>query len=125
MAPLIRFQGSLPLRVSRTGFGHLANFIQARGTMESQPLLLERALGSLDQAMVWGVLRSAEEDGPPRAWQKRRRAAGKSLPRACSHPAGVALQGDGGREALFSLRVGDRGPCRLCGKVGADRMLQE
>ena len=58
---LMRFLGSLPIRVSGKGFCQLANLIQGLGTMEPQTLLCERAMVPLHKPILLWVMRIADE----------------------------------------------------------------
>jgi hypothetical protein len=87
---LIRFLGSLPIRVSGKGFCHLANLIQGLGTMEPQTLLGERAMVSLHKPILWWVMWIAQEHRDPEGLTKTDQGGRKVTARACSDPPSIA-----------------------------------
>ena len=97
MPQLIRFQGSLPSRVSGKGFGHLANLIQGLGTMEPQTLLGERAMVPLHKPILLWVMRIAEEYRDPEGLTKTDQGERRVTPLRSSDPPRIAVQRDGGR----------------------------
>ncbi len=97
MPQLIRFQGSLPIIVSRKYFCHLANLIQGLGTMEPQTLLSERAMVSLDKPIVLWVMWIADEHNDSEGLTKTDEGGRKVTALGSSDPAGVAVQRDRGR----------------------------
>jgi len=89
--------GSLPIIVSRKGFCHLANLIQGLGTMELQTLLRERAMVSLDKAILLWVMWIADEHSDSEGLAKTNEGGRKVTALRSSDPPGVAVQRDGGR----------------------------
>jgi hypothetical protein len=58
---LIRGSRPLPVVMSRKSVRHLPDLLQRLGAMELQAFLIERAMISLDKAILLGVMRIADE----------------------------------------------------------------
>ncbi len=93
--------------------------------MELQTLLRERAMVSLDKAILLWVMWIADEHSDSEGLAKTNEGGRKVTALRSSDPPGVAVQRDGGREAMFSKRLGDSRQSRLCCKVGANMMSQQ
>ena len=60
MPQLIRFQGPLPIRVSRKCLGHLTHLISGLGLLSLQAFLVEGPLVAFDTPILLRVMRITE-----------------------------------------------------------------